>query len=242
MKRFFLMLVLALSLVAGVDARTFVLITAVSNYDDEETNLGQTTKDARRFKEVIQNQTRDITTLTSSNATRHNIAEKLTAIANRAQSDDRIIFFYSGHGMPGAIYTYDGPVYYSEINDILDRSEAGQKIIYIDACHAGSAASVVTNTQEGTPSAKPGTAYFVSSRPEETSKELGALGAGYFTQALIKGLRGTADRNHDRKVTVEELFTYMYRDIVQRSNESQHPQLIAPREMFSTVLMDWNGQ
>ena len=87
----------------NVEARTFVLATGVSNYGNEDINLNQTTKDAKRFKEVMETQTKDITLLTSKNVTRENVLEKLRAICNRAEKGDRVIFFFSGHGMPGAI-------------------------------------------------------------------------------------------------------------------------------------------
>ena len=80
--------------VMSIQARTFVLITGISNYGNGDINLAQTTKDAKRFKEVMATQTKDITLLTSSNVTRANVLEKLSAICNRAQKDDRIIFFY----------------------------------------------------------------------------------------------------------------------------------------------------
>lgn len=236
MKRILLVLACALAVALGAEARTYALVTGVSNYGDTDINLTQTTKDAKRFKQVLETQTRDITLLTSSYATRANILEKLTAIANRAQAGDRIIFFFSGHGAPGAIYVYDGFLPYTDLMEVINSSAASEKICFIDACHAGSA----IDADGGAYSTRtPGTALFVSSRPEEYSIESPWTGAGFFTQGLVKGMRGTADRDHDRRVTVKELFDYMYADVVRRSNSGQHPQLIAPREMYDVVVMDW---
>ena len=44
---------------AGMQARTFVLVTGVSNYGDEANNLAQTTKDAKNFAKVMSTQTKD---------------------------------------------------------------------------------------------------------------------------------------------------------------------------------------
>ncbi len=241
MKKILFTLFLVLTLAFSSGARTFVLIAGVSNYGDENINLSQTTKDAKRFKEVMLTQTRDITTLTSSYATKNNIKEKLRAICNRAGSDDRIVFFFSGHGMPSAFCAYDGAFYYSDLVSLLGSSSAKEKICFIDACHAGSlaedAASDNANRNWNNRTMRaPGQAFFVSSRPEEYSIESGWIGAGFFTQALIKGLRGAADKDHNREVTVKELFNYMYKDIVRRSGDQQHPQLIAPREMYPVVV------
>ncbi|MBO4977416.1 MAG: caspase family protein [Muribaculaceae bacterium] len=240
MKRILTLLLLVAAIAIGAQARTYVLISAVSNYDDERTNLSQTTKDAKRFKQVIQTQTRDITMLTSSYATRENIMEKLNAICNRAQAGDMIIFFYSGHGMPNALYTYNGALPYSSIVEALEGSAASSKICFIDACHAGSAAAATSANNEYSGMSMPGTAFFVSSRADEYSIESPWIGAGFLAQALVKGLRGSSDRNHDRRITVRELFDYIYVDVVRRSDSQQHPQLIAPREMFDVVVADWN--
>ncbi len=248
-----LSLVLALAICAGAPARTFVLAAGVSNYSHPQNlqnNLAGCTKDVKRFKQVMQTQTNDITTLTSSYATAANIKEKLRAIANRAGASDRIVFFFSGHGAPSALCVYDGLLPYTELLDILGSSDAGEKILYIDVCHAGSIADAAT-TGDGTRGAgrpsgasgwsaramrQAGTAFLVSSRPDEYSIDGSNIGAGFFTQALIKGLRGKADRNRDRQITVKELFDYMYRDVVRRSGQQQHPQLIAPRSMYEVVL------
>lgn len=228
----------AMAVVAG--ARTYVLVTGVSNYGNDANNLHQTTKDAKRFKKVMETQTRDITLLTSKNVTRANVLEKLRAICRRATQDDRIVFFYSGHGAPGAICGYDRSISYDDIVGTLAASAAGEKICFIDACHAGSMAASAPDTRwMKSVRAKPDQAFIVACRPQEYSVESTMLGAGFFTQALLKGLRGRADKDNDRRVTVIELFRYIYPDVLKRSNEFQHPQLIAPEGMYDKVIAEW---
>ena len=82
-------------------------------------------------------------------------------------------------------------------------------------------------------------AFFVACRADEYSVESPILGAGYFTQALLKGLRGKSDKDNNRQITVMELFKYIYSDVLKRSNEQQHPQLIAPPSMHNVVLTKW---
>ncbi len=240
MKRlFFILLIVALTATIS-NARTFVLATGVSNYGKEDVNLHQTTKDAKRFKEVMETQTKDITLLTSKNVTRANVLEKLRAICNRAQKGDKIVFFYSGHGMPGAICGYDSPISYTDLLDVLSTSEASCKICYIDACHAGSMSkSVGDNNWMKSVKGKNDQVFFVSCRADEYSVESSFLGAGYFTQALLKGLRGKSDKDLNRKITVMELFKYIYSDVVKRSKGDQHPQLIAPKSTHDIVVANW---
>lgn len=243
MKQIILSLLIALFTVMGVNARTFVLVTGVSNYGKEDGNLRQTTKDAKRFKEAMESQTKDITLLTSKNVTKDNVLEKLRAICNRAQKDDQIIFFYSGHGMPGAICGYDKPIPYDDIIKVLSTSAAKEKICFIDACFAGTMAKTLTDESwTKAISAQKDQAFLVSCRPDEISTESPLLGAGFFTQALLKGLRGKSDTNGDRKITVMELFKYIHSDVTKRSSKRekpQHPQLIAPRSMYDAVVYKW---
>lgn len=234
MKKLFCTLALLLIAVIGINARTFVLATGVSNYEGEINDLGQTTKDAKRFVEVMKTQTNDITLLTSRNVTHDNVLEKLRAICNRAQAGDRVIFFYSGHGSPGGICAYDRLIPYSELTGVLNTSAAKEKICFIDACFAGT-----MNTGSWDSSVPEGQAFFVSCRPNETSIESNFLGAGFFTQALLKGLRGKADKNNNKQITVEELFRYIHGDVIKRSGDGQHPQLIAPKSMYDKVVTRW---
>ena len=113
-----------------------------------------------------------------------------------------------------------------------DRIIAKSKTVmcFIDACFAGTAASNVRSNY----------VFFVSSRPDEVSQEEPHwVGAGFLSQALMKGMRGKADYNGDRKVTVIELFRYIYKDVTTRSSEEQHPQLIASKSMYDTVVVQW---
>lgn len=238
MKRITVLLTILLSVVI-CNARTFVLATGVSNYGNEDVNLSQTTKDAKRFKEVMSSQTKDITLLTSKNVTKSNVLEKLRAICNRAQRGDQVVFFYSGHGMPGAICGYDQPIYYDDIVNILSSSSASQKICFIDACHAGSMAKATDTDWTKNVKELKDQIFFVSCRADEYSSESPFLGAGYFTQALLKGLRGKSDSDNNKEITVLELFKYIYGDVLKRSNEKQHPQLIAPKGMYDVVVAKW---
>lgn len=238
MKRITTLLAL-LVVVVICNARTFVLATGVSNYGNDDVNLSQTTKDAKRFREVMSTQTKDITLLTSKNVTKANVLEKLRAICNRAQKGDQIIFFYSGHGMPGAICGYDQPILYDDIVNILSSSSANQKICYIDACHAGSMAKATDTDWTKNVKELKDQIFFVSCRADEYSSESPFLGAGYFTQALLKGLRGKSDSDNNKEITVLELFKYIYGDVLKRSNEKQHPQLIAPKSMYDVVVAKW---
>lgn len=222
----------------GAQARTFVLTAGVSNYNGRANDLHQTSKDAKRFKQLMLTQTNDITLLTSRYATGDNILEKLRAICNRAQAGDRIFFFFSGHGSPGGMCAYDRLLGYDEVAQVLGSSAADVKIAFVDVCFAGTAENAVGNGRHGL-SATDGQVFMLSSTAQETSQEDPFMGAGMFTQALIKGLKGKADADENRSITVSELHDYIYNEVVSKSRGRQHPTLIAPDNMKQLVITNW---
>lgn len=246
MKRIISIIIIALTVILTVKAqRTYVLVTGVSSYSNSKDNLSQTTKDAKAFKAVIERHTKDVTILTSKYANHDNILEKLRALCNRATSKDRIIFFFSGHGTPGGIVAYDKVIRYRELVAVLSRSRAKEKICFVDACHAGSIAANSSGKYElaDGSSGNRGMIFFMSSRADEYSSENLWVGAGHFTQALLKGIRGKADTNNDRKVTVMELFKYIYKDVLHSTSSTpqpQHPQLIAPKYAYNSIIVEWD--
>ena len=68
----------------------------------------------------------------------------------------------------------------------------------------------------------------LASRPTEAALELGALGHGLFTHSLLEGLRGAADRDRDRTVTLQELYDYVEAEVRRTARSvgrDQHPVL-----------------
>ena len=111
----------------------------------------------------------------------------------------------------------------------------------IDACNSGSLANAVTNLKKDG-LWKANIASIVSSRLVENSMENGLVGAGLLAQGVMKGMRGKADANGDRQLTIRELFKYVYNDVTvhaKKMNHSQHPQLIAPAAMQDYVIWSW---
>lgn len=235
MKKIISFIILAVLSIA-VNARTFVLITGVSNYEGTVNDLQQSTKDAKSFYELMSKHTNDVTILTSKNAYRKNVLDKLSTIARAAKTGDCIMLYYSGHGTPGAICLYDEFLGYSDIVNIMKQSKASQKVLIVDACHAG---TVNDDISQHNITERDGLVCIMGCRPEEYSQENSYLGAGYLTQGLLKALRGKGDTNRDRRITVLEAFKYAYSDVVKRSQNMQHPQLIAPQSFHNAVLLKW---
>lgn len=223
----------------------YVMSIGVSKYADSNNNLTQTTKDAKSFRDIMSNHTDKITLLTSSYANRENVLKKLNSLSKLAKEDDKLIIFYSGHGYPGGIYPYDEPISYQEINDILKSSKAKEKICIFNACNTGSVSDVKGETQMYKAPTSGNIIYIMSSRADEFSYEHPIAGHCIFTAGMLKGLRGKADANNDKKITVSELFNYVYNDVVHTTKSlelSQHPQLIGVKSVTDAVIVDWNNK
>lgn len=219
--------------------KTYALLTGVSNYGIESANLQNTTKDVKQLKKVLDNQGMVVTTLTSSNATISNIEKKLNAIIRLAKPEDKIIFFFSGHGDAGNILTYGPETFcYSDLMKMLGKAKTKEVFCFIDACMSGS----ITQTEYDWADTYKGITFMMSSRADEYSVENNWIGHGYYTQALLKGLRGKADKNGDRQISLMELFRYVYNDVTARTQNYvnvQHPVLIGPSSSHDTIITKW---
>lgn len=233
---FVAMLLMAGNAMAG---RTYVLIAGVSNYSDTSANLSTTTSVCKDLQRVMEQHSNDVSLLTSRYANHDKIMEMLNRIAQAANADDRIIFFFSGHGSEGCLVPYDlKPLYYTEVIDALSQSKAREKMVFVEACMSGSAIeNVPQDWREKL--AQSGTVFILSSRADEYSYGQELLKAGWFSHAFMKAIRGMADKDADRNITVMELFTYVYNDVVNRSKNTQHPQLIATKEHRNDVVVAW---
>ena len=84
----------------------------------------------------------ELTIIIDEEATREKILKKIKTTFMKAGENDMVILYYSGHGLRDAIlpHDYDGidnKILYKEIYEIIDESQAKQKICIIDACHSG---------------------------------------------------------------------------------------------------------
>lgn len=245
MKKFYFIICVFFSCVVSMSAqKTYALLTGVSSYSNSEANLGNSTKDVKELQNVFNRQGAIVSTLTSKYANHDNIVSKLEAIIKLAKSDDNIIFFFSGHGITGGFLTYEMSLFkYEELASILAKAKTKNVFCFIDACMSGSA----TDDSYGgygwsDNSKKKGLTFVLSCRADEYSFENNWVGNGFFTKALLKGLRGMSDSNNDRKITLIELFKYIHNDVTARTKNSrqvQHPQLIGPSSAHNVVITKW---
>jgi hypothetical protein len=175
--------------------------------------------------------------LIDEDATHQGILNAMRSVFLRADDNDMILFYFSGHGLPGAFLPvdYDGftnRLEHEEIQELLRQSRAKHKLVLADACHAGSLlatrAPVHVALQEyyaALEASSGGTALLLSSKGEEYSLEDRGLRSGIFSHFLIRGLDGEANTNNDNLITVRELFNFVHQRVRQYTGNVQTPTL-----------------
>lgn len=174
--------------------------------------------------------------LIDEEATKKNIMDTMTDIFEKASKNDLILLYFSGHGLKGSFLPYDFDGYnnkllHEEINIILDRSDAKYKLAIADACHSGSLLAMrstklpnmLSNFYENLAKSKPGTALIMSSKSDETSLESSGLRQGVFSHFLIRGLKGEADEDNNKIVSIQELYKFVFEKVRTYTGNQQSP-------------------
>jgi hypothetical protein len=139
----------------------------------------------------------------------------LNARVRQLGGESLIVVYYSGHADADALHLSGTHLSFDELRDLVTGSSASARVLVLDACRSGS----ITRVKGGTsapafdieltyPVGAQGVAMLSSSAAGESSQESDALGASFFTHALVSALLGAADGNRDGAVTLGEAFAY----------------------------------
>ncbi|MEZ5042693.1 MAG: caspase family protein [Saprospiraceae bacterium] len=174
--------------------------------------------------------------LIDEDATKAKITQTMKDLFWKAGPNDLVFLYFSGHGLKGAFLPIDfdgasNKLYHEEVNAILNLSRAKLKLCIADACHSGSLLAMrdgrypaALNTYyESLAQSKEGTALIMSSKSDETSLESSGLRQGVFSHFLIRGLKGEADANRNKIVTIQELFDFVYNRVRSYTGNRQSP-------------------
>jgi hypothetical protein len=165
--------------------------------------------------------------LVDEGATRENILKTMRSMFLKADENDVVMFYFSGHGLEGCFLPvdfdgYNNKLRHEEIRQILKQSKAKHKLCIADACHSGTldysgslaskgpAPVSLNRFYQAFEEAEGGIALLMSSKPEELSLEDHGLRQGVFTYYVLRGMKGAADSNGDYIVSIKELYSYVY--------------------------------
>lgn len=232
MARILIMIIIALigacPSVSARKAQTYVVVAGLDRYINAP-SLHRSEKDAKDFAAMMKSKPdTHVALITGKYATHSFLLKALESQFTHARAEDEVIFFFTGHGIPGGLCPYDtnedgsNALSYKKIGKIMKKSKAKRKIIIADACYSGSGRTR-QRTGNSNPMKKTGVILFMSSRGNETSMELGSLPNSLFTYHLLQGIDGKADANDDKRVTAKEIFRYVSPLVIRDSEDQQHP-------------------
>lgn len=195
--------------------------------------------------------------LVNSEATRSKIIGKIrdNLINNPAiKKEDWVIFHFSGHGLimngKAGICPYDFHktsntfITDEEIISLLSTSPAKYKICFIESCNNGIedaniSTEIIRQIEEHRAMIDDGIIYITSSKPGQKSWGNMHMG-GFFTYYLTTGLKGAADLNLDKNITIEELFEFIKLSIKDQETASQVPQLYTGDKNLNEIILQLN--
>lgn len=106
------LVILYSALVCLVQARTYVVCAGISDYPGTGNDLRVSAYDAQTIDNIFQkNKYSESVCYTDANATTTNIIEAMNTMFGKADKDDVIMLYFSGHGIPGGLVCYDGFLY-----------------------------------------------------------------------------------------------------------------------------------
>ncbi|MBK8491764.1 MAG: caspase family protein [Saprospirales bacterium] len=174
--------------------------------------------------------------LIDEDATRVNIITAMREIFLRADENDVLIFYFSGHGLEGSFlpFDYDGysnQLMHEEVRNLILQSNAKHKLVVADACHSGGLLAMraapldpsLDKLYAAFEESSGGLALLLSSKNEEYSLEDGGLRSGVFSHYLISGLKGAADFDGNKLITIGELFAYVEQKVQAYTARAQNP-------------------
>lgn len=176
--------------------------------------------------------------LIDEDATKYNILNVMRDILLRADENDVVIFYFSGHGLDGAFlpFDYDGfsnQLFHEDVRSLIAQSRAKHKLVIADACHSGSLLAMRAGPIDDSllkfyaafEQSSGGMALLLSSKSEEYSLEDGGLRSGVFSHYLIEGLKGSADFDANKLITIGELFAFVQQKVQFYTARAQTPLL-----------------
>jgi hypothetical protein len=215
---------------------TYALIVGIENYNQPQhfKKVNYIRKDAEEFLNALTGvgvYQDDITLLLDSAATKTAIEKEIKNITRKAVENDRIIFFFSGHGayeskqnflLPADCYNDDIEGTSVSINSILgtfNSSASERNLLFLDCCHSGFEPGDNTKEINKTFLADELIYYsrdeeytlgFASCKSNQTSINHPQLQHSVWTHFLIKALQGDADGIYEEGLLYsDKLQTYL---------------------------------
>ncbi len=227
------------------NVKIWAVVVGVGSYTAMP-SLKYTDDDAYRFYSFLKSveggalKDEQVSILVDESATRENILRTMREKFLKADANDVVLLYFSGHGLDGCFLPvdfdgYNNKLRHDEIKQIFRSSKAKHKLCIADACHSGSLAFGNGLAAKGPAPVSlqryykafedtdGGIALLMSSKAEELSLEDQGLRQGVFTYYVLQGLKGRADANNDLIISIKELYTFVYAKVREYTAGAQTP-------------------
>jgi|AntRauTorckE5430_2_1112549.scaffolds.fasta_scaffold00411_1 hypothetical protein len=228
------------------------LLAFAPNYKNSNStqSLKYTEADAKGFVQAFEQQQAkgvynyvESKLLLGAAATATNLKIELESLTNKAiHKEDIVMVFVSSHGSQmaedgvfrilGDDYRGDAPSSTSLNGAFLGTQLAKldcKKMLFIDACYSGGfigkdddEVRAINETLKALTEAQQFMVTFTSSRGNQKSYEHPNWQHGAFTKVLLEGLNGKADQNNDRKITINEISSYLEMEVPKIVDKQYH--------------------
>jgi len=217
-----------------VRLRRFVLLVGVDDGGPSRTKLRYAATDARAMGRVLQTlggvAPEDVVFVSTANraafdAAFADVEQRLRAGATAGVRRELLVY-YSGHSDEDGLLVGRDRITYDELRIRVQRAPADLRVVILDSCASGA----FTRRKGGVKRAPflmdastdmRGHAFLTSSAADERAQESDRIAASYFTYYLVSGLRGAADVNQDRRVTLQEAYQFASQETLARTERSQ---------------------
>ncbi len=240
----------------------WVTTVGVSEFQESAYNLKYANQDAFALKFEFDNMApgmfREVNTLclADDQASRARVTYVLDSIAALVQPQDLWVIYFSTHGVLDDLgnlvllphdfdpnHPEETGWQFADLSLTWGKAPA-RKLVLLDACHSGGSsqnwlsASLANpaslNAAATTAAVKDGRiTVMTSSSSEEYSYEQSAWGHSAFGLALVEALRGGADYNGDRKISLYEMNLYVIERVQALTQGRQHP--YTPINLFGNI-------
>lgn len=237
------------------------LLIGVSEYEPGLTPLPAATKDVEAMGRVLENPDLggfdEVKALLNPDPVKMQ-TEIQTAFSSSRKKDDLVLLFFSGHGVKddrGKLYLATRLTHKTErgelvkgtavsasfIHDIMSDCRSRRQVVMLDCCYSGAFAEGLLAKDDGSVDVRnqlggEGRAVLASSTSTQYSFEQKGEELSIYTHYLLEGIEtGSADRDNDGMVSVDELHEYA-KEKVQESMPAMKPEIYVVKEGYKILL------
>ncbi len=149
---------------------------------------------------------------------------KLRAARNAGERA-QFVFYYSGHSDERGLLLGGVVVPYKDLRALIEQVPADVRLAVLDSCASGAFTRLKGGTKRAPLLVKGGEveghAFLTSSSADEAAQESDRIGGSFFTHYFVTGLRGAADSNADRQVTLNEAYRFAFDETLARTELSE---------------------